>query len=147
MSSNELKDLTRNQLQLKSAQLAGQIDGLVDYRSTLREELEQTVQDIRNLEELRRSVDIGTDQDTLEHLRTREMDLRQEIRDVRDRIEELSEEYDPIAHELAGRPLFDEHSEQWIRERRRETEKQLERMRTSHLGVFGRLRAWLFGGY
>lgn len=145
MKSNNLKDWTRRQLQLKCAHLNGRIDGLVAYRHNLREELQETVQNISNLEELRRGVDIGQDQDTLEHLRKRELDLRQELRDLGDEIDDLSDELEPIDHELAGRPLLDEEFERHIESRRRESRKEIKRIKNEGQGVFGRLRSWLFG--
>jgi valyl-tRNA synthetase len=145
MQSKELKDWTRDQLMSKSARLSGEIDGLVHYRRSQYEVLEKTVQDISNLEELRRSVDIGQDQDTLEHLRRRELDLREEVRDLSEQIDHLSEELEPIEHELAGRPFLDDAFERRIESSRRETEKQLKRIRNEHLGVWGRFKVWLIG--
>lgn len=147
MGSNDLQDWTYRQLQLKSVRLHGQIDGLVDYRRTLYEQLQKTVQDIANLEELRRNVDIEQDQDTLEHLRKRELELRQEIRDLNTQISELSAELEPFDLEIAGRPPVDEQLEKHLAARRRETEKRIKQVRNEGIGVLGRLRNWLFGEY
>ena len=145
MQSEKFGDWNIRQLQYKQVTLMGQIDGLVGYRNSLYEELRATVQSISNLEELKRSVDIGQDQDTLEHMRNRELELRQDIRDTNSRIRQLQEELEPIQLELAGREPGDEAVERYINSRRRDTEKSLKRIRNEHLGVAGRLRAWLFG--
>ncbi|OVE79341.1 hypothetical protein BVY00_00735 [bacterium G20] len=145
MQPKELKNWSRDQLMLRSARLNGEIDGLVGYRQDLYEELQKTVKDVSNIEELRRSIDIGQDQDTLEHLRKREMDLRQEVRELSTQIESLSKELEPIEHELAGRPVFDYDYEKDMKAWRRDTERQLKQIRNRHLGLLGRLRVWLFG--
>lgn len=146
MKASELKGWSRNQLSSRSARLNGRIDGLVSYRRTLWEELQETVEKISSLEELRRLADIGFDQDSLDHLRQREMHLRDEVKDLGVHINNLDKELEMVDHELSGRSLSKDIDQQMEASRRR-TDKEMKRLRNRHMGWFGRIKSWFFGRY
>jgi hypothetical protein len=54
LSADKLKSWTRRQLEYKSVITRGQIDGLVGYRNELYSQLQQTVEDIKVIEDLGR---------------------------------------------------------------------------------------------
>jgi hypothetical protein len=145
LSTDELKSWTRRQLEYKSVSLGGHIDGLVSYRNELYRQIQQTVEDIKVIEDLGQTVDIGNDLGRLEHLRAREMDLRQEVRDLNSQIQQAQAELDPINLELAGRPPGDLEMDLYLDQRRRESEKRIKSIVRQDEGLLEKARRLLFG--
>jgi chromosome segregation ATPase len=145
LSADKLKSWTRRQLEYKSVITRGQIDGLVGYRNELYSQLQQTVEDIKVIEDLGQAIDIGDDRARLEHLRAREMDLRQEIREVNNQIHLLQAELEPVELELAGRRPGDPEMDRYLAQRRKESEKHIRRVVRKDEGLLEKVRRFFVG--